>query len=582
MQRLDDDSSTIRIGRICPTCLTPTGAADAICPTHGLYPVPPIEAQNLKRAPLLGQVIDARYALIGHVGAGGMGAVYRALQLRIGREVALKLLRGGVESSDLHRARFEQEAQVIATLESDYTVRVYDFGEVESGPLAGTLYMVMDLVEGFSLSERLQAGPLLLEEVGLVLDHVANSVDEAHSKGIVHRDLKPSNILLTEHQGQRRAKVIDFGIARMDEGQHTRDGGVLGTPGYMAPEQWSQDSRRVIDGRTDVYAMGVVIYHLLTGRKPFPQRSILTLAAAHCGQAPPPLAPPGDPIADFEPVVFRAMAKAPAARYPTMGAFAADFRRQLQATIARHGASRSFTWAHAAVPPASLEPTLSSQIPRGAIEPVARPVAPTTTSRWWPVATLVAMGLALATLLMQTGVVATGAGQAEQPEQPVVGEPGRSTAATGALAAAVGIPDPRPPPPQPEAIGPDGGPGHGSGSDPEADRSASSGAGEAPSGASARGDDEPPEPDAGPGPSTKPTPQKKPPKKRPRPRETKGQIAARKVHAALSKCECVRAKHEFRAFDRAEVRLPENELRALRRRVTGCRRPELGQPCEGQ
>ncbi|MCB9554116.1 MAG: serine/threonine protein kinase, partial [Myxococcales bacterium] len=398
---------TLRMGSVCPRCRREPTRADGICEQHGLYGVPPAEAENIDRAPLLGVLVEGRYALIGHIGAGGMGAVYRAHQLGIDRDVAFKILHSAAASGEVARARFRREAQVIAGLQSDHTVRVFDFGEVARGPLVGTLYMVMDLVEGFSLSERLRGGPLLVEEVGLVLAHVANSVDEAHHKGIVHRDLKPSNILLTEHQGLRRAKVIDFGIARTEDSDHTHHGNALGTPAYMAPELWPGDIELPIDGRVDVYAMGVVLYQMLTGRKPFPGRDVLKLADAHKNRPPPPLSADDPRLAMFDGVIARAMAKRPEERYPTLGAMAEDFERHRLAAEQRFGPTDTFTWTHPPMPPAAAaEPSGSSQILQGALEgaTIAEPVPPGRSGgRWWPALALVAVGVSIGlTILMQT------------------------------------------------------------------------------------------------------------------------------------------------------------------------------------
>ncbi|MEZ4436755.1 MAG: protein kinase, partial [bacterium] len=391
---------------VCPRCRREPTRPDGICEVHGLFAIPAIELENLGRAPLLGHIVEGRYALTGHIGAGGMGAVYRAWQLGIERDVAFKILHSAAASGALARARFRREAQVIAGLQSDHTVRVFDFGEVTDGALIGTLYMVMDLVEGFSLSERLRGGPLLLEEVELVLGHVANSVDEAHLKGIVHRDLKPSNILLTEHQGQRRAKVIDFGIARTEDSDQTHAGNALGTPAYMAPELWPSDHPTTIDGRVDVYAMGVVLYQMLTGRKPFPGRDMVVLAEAHKLRAPPALSSTDPRLAAFDPVIARAMAKNVEQRYPTLGALAVDFARHRAAVEQHYGATDAFTWTHP--PPAPLnEQSGSSQLLQGAVETATAldPEPPARRgSRVWPVLALVAIGVAIGlTVLMQMG-----------------------------------------------------------------------------------------------------------------------------------------------------------------------------------
>ena len=629
------------MGSVCPRCRREPTRADGICEAHGLYAVPPAEVANLERAPLLGVVVEGRYALVGHIGVGGMGAVYRAHQLVIDRDVAFKILHSAAASGEVARARFRREAQVIAGLQSDHTVRVFDFGEVTRGGLAGTLYMVMDLVEGFSLSERLRGGPLLVEEVGLVLAHVANSVDEAHQKGIVHRDLKPSNILLTEHQGQRRAKVIDFGIARTEDSDHTHQGNALGTPAYMAPELWPSDVDVAIDGRVDVYAMGVVLYQMLTGRKPFPGRDMLALADAHRNRVPPPLASDDAQLAMFNPVIARSMAKRPEDRYATLGAMAADFERYRVAAVARFGPTDTFTWTHPPMIPAGLvEPSGSSQILQGALEAetLAEPVPGRGLGRgfgrgsgqWWPAVALVAVGVSIGlTILMQTrgeGEGARGVGAVVAPGDEVVmraagGDGTRARGGGQGVGPRVGLGV------EPIAAAEDAPAAEG--------RAAELGAGAAVEGASAgmgaaaiegapadsaerpaeipaqgtaeRNAEQAAERTAAPAAERAPAPKTTAPKTTapkttapkttaPKPAATAERVAepartarpaaggsniGRDIERALAACACSDAR---RFLDRAAqpgAGLSDRDVRAFGRRITRCRRPDLGEECTG-
>ncbi len=581
-----EEEHTAPIGHVCPRCRTTPPGADGICPTHGLYAIPPGELASLRAAPLLGHIIDDRYALTGHIGAGGMGAVYRAWQLRIGRAVALKLLHLGMGASEAARARFEQEARAIATLQSDYTVRVFDFGEVEQGPLTGTLYMVMDLVEGFSLTERLRAGPLLIEEVGLVLRHVADSVDEAHGKGIVHRDLKPSNILLTEHQGQRRAKVIDFGIARIDGGGHTVAGSVLGTPGYMAPELWSKRADRPIDGRVDVYAMGVVLYQLLTGRRPFPEREIIALATAHCHTPPPRLALPGDPIAAFEPVVARAMAKDPAQRHRTLGELAAAFEGRRAAIGRRVPSTGSFTWTHPVSPTMADDRSRSSVIPRGEISspaPVEAPPRPAS-SRWWPLVALLAIGVALGLAVLRV----------DADPEPTRGAAGRAVEFEQVLSP---MDEPATPPKAPTE-GPTTAPAI---PGAPSERPALEGVEEGPlpgrNMPTERGahralppveeEDTPRDPPAveepAPPPRAEKTVRRAPRRtaKRPslQPKPSPGEALVAQIEKELGECQCTAARARLRKLRAPGMAIDDQRVRALARRVDRCKIPVGKQPC---
>ncbi len=260
-----------------------------------------------------------RYRILDLLGEGGMGSVYAASDPELHRTVALKLVSDSLSES--LRARFRREARVLARIMHPNVVSLYDAGEAD-----GQLYLVMERIEGRPLDEWVAVRkPSLADRAGLV-EKVARGVHEAHRIGIVHRDLKPGNILVTE-EGQ--PKVVDFGLAHWleAEGQLTRSDVAIGTPGYMSPEQIDQMPGG-ITGRTDVHALGAILYELLTGRRPFDGRNFKETLFNVLGRDPEPpsrLAPEVPP--DLDRIVLRALAKQPDQRHESASAFAEDLAR---------------------------------------------------------------------------------------------------------------------------------------------------------------------------------------------------------------------------------------------------------------
>ena len=307
---------------LCPICRKAPPAGETLCPTHGLYALSPKALEELSTAPLLGLVLNQRYALVGFIGGGGMGAVYLGLDIRLGREVAIKVLKQAISADPSDRKRFEVEARALSKLRSVNTVTIHDFGVVEQGVATPLAFMVMECVEGHDLGARIDRGPIAPAVVVDIVQQMGLSLDEAHGVDIIHRDIKPGNVLLTHTPaGAMLVKVVDFGIARMDGESATATGSILGTPQYMAPEQCVASA--TLDGRVDVYQTAVMTYEMLTGRRPFVAQNSIKILSMHIGTTPPPLA--GADAAPvwrrLEAVVHRGMAKSVEDRYPTVGAF---------------------------------------------------------------------------------------------------------------------------------------------------------------------------------------------------------------------------------------------------------------------
>lgn len=251
-----------------------------------------------------------RYEIKAELGRGGMATVYHGYDPRFEREVAIKFLPQELVHADPQfRVRFEREAKIIAKLEHPSIVPVYDVGEENGQP-----YFVMRFMRGGSLSDRIKAGAIGIEEGIGYLMQIAPGLDEAHSKGIIHRDLKPGNILFT---AQKSAMISDFGIAKfsMAESGNMTGSAIIGTPAYLSPEQASGDT---VDGRTDIYALGVILFEMMTGRQPYQADTPLALALKHLTEPVPHILEINPDLpAWMEKVISSAMAKNPADRFAT-------------------------------------------------------------------------------------------------------------------------------------------------------------------------------------------------------------------------------------------------------------------------
>jgi serine/threonine-protein kinase len=268
--------------RTCPQCQNPCEETHKFCPTCG-FPVAKV-AQHTDD-PLIGRTLPGGYVILDLVGIGGMGRVYRAEQTNLGRTVAVKIIHPHLVGEDNAAARFITEARAASRLNHPNSVAVIDFGKTEDGQL----YLVMEFLRGKDLARvQHEEGPLSFRRIVSILRQVLAALAEAHHLEIIHRDLKPENIILEQvRTGGDFVKVVDFGLAKMREGAGaniTSPGIVCGTPEYMSPEQGRGDP---LDPRSDLYAMGVIFYQLLTGSLPFEAESPTQVVLMHITEPPP-------------------------------------------------------------------------------------------------------------------------------------------------------------------------------------------------------------------------------------------------------------------------------------------------------
>jgi len=339
-----------------------------------------------------------------------MATVFLAFDPNVEREVALKLLPREFMFHSSFRERFSREAKIIASLDHPNIVPIFDFGEVEGQP-----FFVMRYLTGGTLSDQLKAGPLGLQEAANLVEKIGSALDYAHQKGVIHRDLKPANILFDQFN---TPNLADFGIARIQETGATLTGSVfLGTPSYMSPEQ--VHGNRKLDGRSDIYALGVILYEALTGKKPYKADTAASLAIKHITEPVPeirevmPSLPPGT-----ETVIHRTMAKEPEHRYPNALELTAHLKRlasgqTLQAARPVQPAARQRP------SPTRPAPTLPDAVPSGppvrtvARKPVAKgPSAPGSVSprRRFPAWAMGAIALVVVVFIAAAVVLGSAAG----------------------------------------------------------------------------------------------------------------------------------------------------------------------------
>ncbi|HEX2464647.1 MAG TPA: serine/threonine-protein kinase, partial [Thermoanaerobaculia bacterium] len=283
---------------------------------------------------MIGSTIS-HYRVLDELGRGGMGVVYRAVDTRLGREVALKFLPEQVAGDATALARFRREARAASALNHPNICTIYDVGEHE-----GTHFIAMELVRGESLAHKLESGPMAAAEVCRIGAQLAGALETAHAQGVIHRDVKPRNVFLTERGD---AKLLDFGLAKLApiaestasgvtleaEADVTQEQRIVGTPSYMSPEQVLG---RTLDGRTDLFSLGAVLYCMVTGRRPFEGPSVPEVLDSVLRREPAPVAtinqevPPG-----LARVIERCLAKEPSHRYGDARQLRADLERVARA-----------------------------------------------------------------------------------------------------------------------------------------------------------------------------------------------------------------------------------------------------------
>lgn len=277
------------------------------------------------------------YEILGEIGRGGMGVVYKARQVGLNRLVALKMILTGADAGPAERARFRAEAESAARLRHSNIVQIYEVGEHEGRP-----FLSLELVEGGSLETRLNGTPLPAADSARLVEALARAMHHAHQQGVVHRDLKPANILLQKDEGGTTkdetessfvAKITDFGLARRinaDKPALTASGAIVGTPAYMAPEQAAGDAKET-GPAADVYALGAILYELLTGRPPFQGVTILeTLEQVRTQEPVPPSRLVPKLPSDIETICLKCLRKEPGRRYASAAELANDLGRYLR------------------------------------------------------------------------------------------------------------------------------------------------------------------------------------------------------------------------------------------------------------
>lgn len=422
-----------------------------------------------------GRLLGGRYRLLKLLGSGGMGSVYLCEHVTLGRRCAVKVLHASRALDPELVERFRQEAQAASRIAHENVVEVVDFGQDEGGDL----YYVMEMLEGRTLGQLMvQEGPLPVPRALALLEQLCRALQAAHARGVVHRDVKPANVLIeSQADGTERVKLIDFGISHVPgTDRMTLDGEIIGTPEYMAPEQASGGD---VDPLTDVYAVGVLAFELLTGTLPLVGKNAIATLVAHQSHVPPRVGtrragiPP-----ELDRLVQRALAKRPGDRFPTMEAMAAEVMRvrlrlnlASAAAPAEGGAPPLQRWAGGAgtgpgdtvllpaLPP--IDPPGLAASPDGQAEapdpagPATREVVRLARGRPAPRLALAAAALALVAVLGYAAWRLLG-GAERGPGQPGTVALGASTAAGGSPAPApraavqpvapAPVPAPRPPP----------------------------------------------------------------------------------------------------------------------------------------
>ncbi len=312
--------------KICPTCGTEYPLSERFCPRDGTA----LRSSNAQ-GDLLGSVVAERYHIIKKLGEGGMGTVYLAEHVKMGRKAALKVMNPGMHSDSDAIARFNREAANASRLNHPNVCGIYDFGETPEG----LIYLAMEFIEGSSLTAIIEKnGSLPAPRAASIIHQAADALAVAHDAGIVHRDLKPDNIMIAKgRDGSDLVKVVDFGIAKAsnsDAQKVTKTGLVVGTPEYMSPEQLAGDT---LDGRSDIYSLGLVAFNCLTGKLPFPSNSAQEAMIMRLTDLPKRLDEMRPDISwpdALQRVMDKALARDSAERYQSAAEFGRDIAKAVE------------------------------------------------------------------------------------------------------------------------------------------------------------------------------------------------------------------------------------------------------------
>jgi eukaryotic-like serine/threonine-protein kinase len=333
--------------KYCTICKEKFDDSVSFCPTDG-------EVLEDDPSSIVGTVLDGQYKIESLLGKGGMGAVYLARHILLGDRVAIKILPPEVRNNAEWLRRFRREGQAARRFRHANAVTVYDLRTAADG----TIYMVMEYVEGLTLDAELKRrGRFTAGEAFEILEPIMSVLNTAHAMGVVHRDLKPENIMIGKANtgGESAVKLLDLGIAKMREiagvensgsTELTMAGQVLGTPYYMSPEQWgevSRDGNMEIDGRTDIYSLGLVVYQMITGQRPYTGITLPELRREHISVTPPPLCEKAPGVSKpFSDAIDRAISKDRGDRQATAGDLAAQLRAALGTSAAPVDSGRTF------------------------------------------------------------------------------------------------------------------------------------------------------------------------------------------------------------------------------------------------
>jgi serine/threonine protein kinase len=355
--------------KVCPVCSREFAPALTHCPQDGVGLVALNTGAGARPEELVGQIVEGRYRVERIVGKGGMGTVYAVRHIVVGKVAAMKVLKTGVERADGVLQRFVREAQTANLVKSRHIVEITDFGQLTNG----LFYVVMELLEGEDLTRAMKPGKLARADLVHIFVQVAEALALAHEKGIVHRDLKPDNVFLVNEGGDPRfVKLLDFGIAKVMAGDNasaglTETGVILGTPYYMSPEQARAE---VVDHRSDIYALGVMMYRAFTGRLPFVADSTMGVLTRHLTETPELPSRLNDVDPATERMIMRCMEKRREARYQSMtevaealrsiplGAGAPSGQMREEATVDARGRGNPTGFGPAGLP-GSAEPSYS-------------------------------------------------------------------------------------------------------------------------------------------------------------------------------------------------------------------------------